>query len=419
MTKEGLRFEEGTPVENIQIKPEGIEALPEDQVMIRHHYKIAQNPKTYKVIHIEYHSIKRGDEIFNPPVQPAVFEKSITDVSFLAMMLLDKFLYHLPLYRQHQRLTAAGIHIARSSMINWVTRLGQLLAPIADAQKASILLSSILAIDETAIKAGRDPTKKKMKTGCIWPMMGYQKEMLFSFTPTKNFNDLKSVIGDYKGVLLTDANKTYQAYCQASKDRTHANCWAHTRRYFERAAEDQPKLSAKALAMIGALYNIEDKITEKKLKDVAKRDFRQQHSLPIVNEFFHWVQDRIKRSSGSKKEPFNIALNYAENREPMLRVYLSDPDLQLDTNHLERALRVIPMGRKNWLFAWNEVGADTLCIIQSLIVTCKFQQIDPYTYLVDVLQRVGQYPATKVADLTPRLWKEKFADNPMKSIIDF
>ena len=76
------------------------------------------------------------------------------------------------------------------------------------------------------------------------------------------------------------------------------------------------------------------------------------------------------------------------------------------------------MGRKNWLFAWNEVGADTLCVIQSLIVTCKIQGIDPYVYLVDVLQRVGEYPASKVADLTLRLWKEKFAENPMKSIID-
>ena len=418
VTKEGLRFEEGTPVETIQIKPEGIEALPDDQVMVRHHYKIAQNPKTYKVIHIEYHSIKRGDEIFNPPAQPAVFEKSITDVSFLAMMLLDKFLYHLPLYRQHQRLTAAGIHVSRSSLVNWVTRLGQLLAPIADAQKASILLSAILAIDETPVKAGRDLSKKKMKTGCIWPMMGDQKEIVFSFTPTKNFADLKSVIGDYKGLLLTDGNTTYKSYCEECEDRTLANCWVHTRRYFERAGDDQPELSKRALGMIGALYQIEDRITKKKLEGVEKRDFRQKHSLPVVNQFFEWVQDQIRRSNGSKKEPFNVALNYAAAREEMLRVYLSDPELQPDTNHLERALRVIPMGRKNWLFAWNEIGADTLCVIQSLIVTCKMQEIDPYVYLVDVLQRVGEYPASKVADLTPRLWREKFADNPMKSIID-
>ena len=418
VTKEGLRFEEGTPIETIQVKPEGIESLPDDQVMVRHHYKIAQNPKTYKVLHIEYHSIKRGDEIFNPPVQPAVFDKSIADVSFLAMMLLDKFLYHLPLYRQHQRLKAAGIHVSRASLVNWVTRLGQLLAPIADAQKASILLSAILAIDETPVKAGRDLAKKKMKTGCIWPMIGDQNEILFSFTPTKNFSDLTRVIGDYQGTLLTDGNTTYKAYCEACSDRTLANCWVHTRRYFERAEQDQPDGSKKALGMIGALYHIEDKIKQKKLEGVEKRDFRQTHSLPIVDQFFTWVNDQIRRSNGSSKEPFNIALNYAAVREKMLRIYLDDPDCHPDTNHLERALRVIPMGRKNWLFAWNEIGADTLCIIQSLIVTCKMQQIDPYVYLVDVLQRVGEYPASKVADLTPRRWKEKFAADPMKSLID-
>ena len=129
--------------------------------------------------------------------------------------------------------------------------------------------------------------------------------------------------------------------------------------------------------MIGALYQIEDKIKDKKLKGVEKRDNMQAHSLAVVDEFFEWAQDQIRRSTGSKKEPFNIALNYAVAREEMLRVYLSDPELKPDTNHLERALRVIPMVRKNWLFASNEVGADTLCVIRSLVVTCKMQGIDP------------------------------------------
>ncbi|SEF98110.1 transposase domain-containing protein, partial [Thauera chlorobenzoica] len=98
-----------------------------------------------------------------------------------------------------------------------------------------------------------------------------------------------------------------------------------------------------------------------------------------------------------------------------LEVYLSDPEVPIDTNHLERALRVVPMGRRNWLFCWTEVGAKYVGIAQSLIATCRLHDIDPYTYLVDVLQRIGQHPAANVAQLTPRLWKQHFAANPLRS----
>jgi transposase len=87
----------------------------------------------------------------------------------------------------------------------------------------------------------------------------------------------------------------------------------------------------------------------------------------------------------------------------------------IDTNHLERALRVIPMGRRNWLFAWTELGAKHIGIIQSLLATCRLHDVNPYDYFVDVLQRIGQHPATLVQQLTPRLWKELYAFNPLRS----
>jgi transposase len=98
-----------------------------------------------------------------------------------------------------------------------------------------------------------------------------------------------------------------------------------------------------------------------------------------------------------------------------LEVFLTDPDVPMDTNHLERALRVIPIGRKNWNFCWTELGAKHVGVVQSLIVTCRLHEIDPYTYLVDVLQRVSQHPAARVAELTPRQWKTQFAASPLRS----
>jgi transposase len=111
------------------------------------------------------------------------------------------------------------------------------------------------------------------------------------------------------------------------------------------------------------------------------------------------------------------ALKYAMARVDSLKVFLSDPVVPIDTNHLERAPRPIPM-RRSWLFCWSELGAKQVGIIQSLLVTCKLQGINPYTYLVDVLQRISQHPASKAVDLTPRVWKERFADNVLKSDLD-
>jgi hypothetical protein len=103
--------------------------------------------------------------------------------------------------------------------------------------------------------------------------------------------------------------------------------------------------------------------------------------------------------------PLSKALKYALDaleREAALGIYLGDPDVAIDTNHLERTLRVVPMGRKAWLFCWTEVGAEKVGIIQSLLTTCRLHEINPHTYLVDVLQRVGEHPMSRVEELTPR-----------------
>lgn len=96
-------------------------------------------------------------------------------------------------------------------------------------------------------------------------------------------------------------------------------------------------------------------------------------------------------------------------------MYLDDPDVAIDTNHLERALRAIPMGRKNWIFCWTELGAKQVGIVQSLITTCRMHDINSYDYFVDVLQRISQHPASLVHLLTPRVWKQMFANNPLRS----
>ena len=134
-------------------------------------YRLAQQPGSYVVLKYVRKVVKRRDTqtILTAPAPANVLERSAADVSFLAAMLVDKFCWHLPLYRQHQRLLDAGITLSRSTLVYWASRTIDLLAPITDAQSAHVLASRVLAMDETSIKAGRE-AKGKMRTGWLWPV---------------------------------------------------------------------------------------------------------------------------------------------------------------------------------------------------------------------------------------------------------
>ena len=166
------------------------------------------------------------------------------------------------------------------------------------------------------------------------------------------------------------------------------------------------------------MYLHERTIREKQLNADAIVQYRQQHCEPVVRHFFRFVYEQRQNPALLPSNPLSKALAYTHERESQLKVFLANPHVPLDTNHLERALRVIPMGRKNYLFCWSELGAEQLGILQSLMVTCRLHGINPYTYLVDVLQRVSQHPAKDVLQLTPREWKTRFAQDPLKSDIN-
>ncbi len=229
---------------------------------------------------------------------------------------------------------------------------------------------------------------------------------MFAYSHSRRHSCVSDILGDeFSGTLLSDGYAAYERYAQNRKDVTHAQCWAHARRCFETALKAEPQAVEEALALIGALYQHEKTIKTRKLNSNKKLAYRTKHSTPIVKSFWYWCEQQCQRNDLLPSEDLTTALKYVMNRRLSLQVFLSDPDVPLDTNHLERALRVIPMGRRNWLFCWTEVGAKQVGIIQSLMVTCKLQGIDPYTYLVDVLQRVSQHPASQVIELTPRVGK--------------
>lgn len=423
VSEAGLRFGPKVPVQEIRLDPAQIKALEADAYEVIGEdisHRLAQRPGSYVVIKYVRPVVKLKTaaheeiKIVTASAPSNVLDKCAADVSLLAGMLVDKFVYHLPLYRIHQRLKETGIELARGTLTTWVHRSIALLAPIHQAQLDSILKSRTLAMDETPIKAART-APGKMQTGYFWPVYGDQDEVVFPFFNNRGSKNIEAVLKNYQGVLLTDGYAAYDKYAATVNTVVHAHCWAHTRRMFLKAQDSEPHKTQQALEHIRLLYHHDAQLKARDWTDEKRLLHRTEHSKPVVEVFFAWLEQQLMERSLLPQDPFTQAASYALQRKESLSVFLSYPDVPLDTNHLERALRVIPMGRKNWLFCWSETGAEYVGIVQGLLTTCKLHGVNPYDYLVDVLQRVGQHPASKVHELTPRLWQQHFAHAPLRS----
>lgn len=426
-----LRFDESVPVERIELLPDLPAGERDDWVRIGEKVtrRLAQRPSSYVVLEYVRPVFKKKapaeairDTIVCLPPPEAVLERSVADVSLLAGLLLDKFLYHLPLYRQHQRLAACGVQVGRGTLSTWVHRCAELLRPLHDAQLASILASAVLAMDETPLKAGRKkrkpPDRGKMATGYLWPLYGDKDEVAFHFAPSRSHGVVDELLRDFSGTLLTDGYEGYDRFTARCTDVVHAGCWAHARRYFERALAEDASLAGEALDQIAQLYAEEARLRARSLSPEALLAGRALGCKPRVDAFFEWLKTLRQERALLPSSLITKAVAYALARENKLKVFLEQPGVALDTNHLERALRPIAVGRKNWLFCWTELGAQYVGVIQSLLSTCRLQGVNPYTYLVDVLQRIQTHPASRVAELTPRLWKERFAGAPLRSDLE-
>jgi transposase len=425
----GLRFGPEVPVKEITLSCAELEGPNAEQYEIIDYkisLRLARRPGSHVVLKYLRPVVRHKaalaagvPALITAPAPIGVLDHAQVDVSFLAGLLVDKFVYHTPLYRQHQRLIDEGIVVSRSTLDKWARDAIALLEPIARAVRLIILAGGRLKVDETPIKAGRTKGANgqgKMKQGWLWPILGEQGDIAFYYAASRAGTVVKEVLGEnYQGILQTDGYHVYAQYAAGLPRCTHALCWAHTRRAFLKAESIEPQPVAQALEMIRGLYAIERDLRAVGADQETILARRKTESEPIVDRFFEWVAAEIAKPELLPRSPLAKALGYAKEREPGLREFIKDAWLALDTNDLERALRVIPMGKKNWLFCTTEFGAQQVATIQTLLATCRAHGVDGYTYLVDVLQRINQHPASRLRELTPRVWAECFGNDPLRS----
>jgi hypothetical protein len=313
--------------------------------------------------------------------------------------LVSKYADHLPLHRLEKIFGRHGIDLSRQTMCDWIGAVADPLSKIVGAQKDSVLESSTIHSDDTSLLCQENSLGGVKRRSFLWAYVGERREVVYDFTLTRERDGPLRFLGDWKGYLQVDGYSGYDELFGRG-DVIEVGCWAHVRRkYFDALAGDTARASM-MLALIQRLYRIESQA--KGLEPQQRAAVRRAEALPILQQ----IRARIDgdKQAVMPKSAMGEATTYAHNQWPALLRYLEDGRLDIDNNEVERALRCVAVGRKNWLFAGSPKGGQRAAVIYSLVSTCKLLGIEPFAYLRDVLERLPTHPADRIAELTPRLW---------------
>jgi transposase len=329
--------------------------------------------------------------------------------SLLAYLLIQKYLFHLPLYRQEEAFQQAGLFIPRSTLCDWVLKAAFELRPIACAIEEMIRAGPVLQLDDTPIKcqAGRGHGNFQ---AYLWSFTNPTVPgVAFRFTEGRSTNDLAPLLlGAGASILLGDAyaaNKS--AAREAGLDVEYAGCWAHVLRKFRDAAKEAPSMVRLFRDDLRALYAVEADAEERGLDADARAKLRQEQARPVIVRLL--VRTLGWRDNFNLSGKMADAIKYLRNSRRALMTYLTNGDTPIDNNACERSIRPIAVGRRNWLFAGSVDGGRAAATIYTLIESCKASDVDPADYLTDILVRVTTHPASRVQELVPANWKSSRA----------
>ena len=354
-------------------------------------------PAQFRVIvtHRPKYACRACEEaVVQAPAPERLIKGGLPTEAMVASVLVGKYAWHLPLYRQAQMLATQGIDIKRSILAFWVGYAAAELKPIWLRLRELILTSGKIAVDETVAPV-LDPGRGRTKKGFFWaiarddrPWGGTDPPAIaYSYAPGRGAVHALKLLDGYRGIVQCDGYAAYKTIADKAPGEaiTLAFCWAHLRRHFFDIAKggDAP-IASEALERIAAIYAIEKTIRGSSADE--RRAVRQERSRPLVVALKAWLEHQLTRVSA--KATIAEEIRYGLNHWAGLTRFLDDGRIELDTNIVERGIRPLVLNRKNALFAGHDEGAENWACIASLIETCKLNGVDPQAYFADVLTRL-------------------------------
>ena len=364
-------------------------------------------------------SCRHCERMVQEPAPSRPIPGSMAGAGLLAYILVSKFDDHLPLYRLNEIFARMGADIPDTTLVDWCGRAMKVLKPLIDRIDAEIMASDLLHADDTPIRvldrSQRDKgLGKGVKKGRIWAYVRDQRPWagkappgaVYRFAPDWKEEHVREHLGQARGILQADGYTGYAKLFEPTADGAaplrEAACWAHLRRDFHDVwTGTKSEIAREALERIGALYDIERAITGQPAE--IRLAARQEHGKPKVEAFRVWAEQQLTRIPG--KGDLAKAFRYGLSRWSAFCLFLEDGRVAIDNNAAERALRPIGIGRKNWLFAGADTGAETLARAMTIIETAKLNGLDPQAYLADVLDRIHDHKINRLDELLPWNWK--------------
>jgi transposase len=324
-------------------------------------------------------------------------EKGMAGASVLAMLIISKFVDHLPIYRQIAIFKRIGISLHYNTVLDWCNQGLDVLTPLYDLLKRRILKSEYIQADETGIKVLDSEKKGSTHQGYLWAYRDVINNLImFEYQPGRKKENPGKLLKDFKGFLQTDGYAAYDQFAERQNVQM-LHCMAHARRYFKEAEDNDKERSTHALHAIQKLYELERQIKELRVEERLK--MRQEKAVPILEELAKWMIEQYKMVT--PKSPIGKALEYSMKRWQELSAYTTDGRLEIDNNRIENEIRPIALGRKNYLFAGSHESAQRIAMIYSLIGTCKANGIDPLKWITRVLEEIPNRKVNNLDDLLP------------------